>query len=160
MHTPDDPTPTAKRRQTSTHPGTISATQTCSTAINTWTQLPVGHLAHFVYVFFHGQSLSCPVPNLNRPGGATRSLSESVYKFCPVSKVDRPGGATRSLSVSVYTFCPVSKVDRPGSATRSLSVSVYKFCPVLKVDRRVCATRPLSVSIDHICPVPKLDRRG
>ena len=137
MHTPDDPTPTAKRRQTSTHPGTISATQTCSAAINTWTQLPVGHLAHFVYVFFHGQSLSCPVPNLDRPGGATRSLSESVYKFCPVLKVDRPGGATRSLSVSVYNFCPV-----------------------LKVDRRVYATRSLSVSIDHICPVPKLDRRG
>jgi len=33
MHTPDDPTPTAKCRQTCTHPGTISATQTCSSAI-------------------------------------------------------------------------------------------------------------------------------
>ena len=32
-HTPDDPTPTAKRRQTCTHPGTISATHTS----NTWT---------------------------------------------------------------------------------------------------------------------------
>ena len=27
MHTPDDPTSTAKRRQTCTHPGTVSATQ-------------------------------------------------------------------------------------------------------------------------------------
>ena len=34
MHTPDDPTPTAKRRQTCTHPGTISATQTCNAAIH------------------------------------------------------------------------------------------------------------------------------
>ena len=33
MHTPEDPTSTAKRRQTCTHPGTISATQTCSAAI-------------------------------------------------------------------------------------------------------------------------------
>ena len=33
MHTLDDPTPTAKRRQTCTHPGTISTTQTC----NAWT---------------------------------------------------------------------------------------------------------------------------
>ena len=32
MHTPDDPTSTAKRRQTCTHPGTISASQTCNTA--------------------------------------------------------------------------------------------------------------------------------
>ena len=34
MHTPDDPTSTAKRRQTCTHPGTISATQTCNAAIH------------------------------------------------------------------------------------------------------------------------------
>ena len=37
MHTPDDPTPTAKRRQTCTHPGTISATQTCMQCSNAWT---------------------------------------------------------------------------------------------------------------------------
>ena len=34
MHTPDDPASTAKRRQTCTHPGTISATQTCNAAIH------------------------------------------------------------------------------------------------------------------------------
>ena len=34
MHTPDDPTPTAKCRQTCTHPGTIRATQTCTAAIH------------------------------------------------------------------------------------------------------------------------------
>ena len=34
MHTPDDPTSAAKRRHTCTHPGTISATQTCSAAIH------------------------------------------------------------------------------------------------------------------------------
>ena len=34
MHTPGNPTPTAKRRPTRTHPGTISATQTCSAAIH------------------------------------------------------------------------------------------------------------------------------
>ena len=40
MHTLDDPTPTAKRRQTCTHPGTISATQTCNAAIHgPWTHL-------------------------------------------------------------------------------------------------------------------------
>ena len=33
MHTPDDPTSAAKRRHTCTHPGTISATQTCNAAI-------------------------------------------------------------------------------------------------------------------------------
>ena len=33
MHTPDDPTSTAKRSQTWTHPGTISATQTCTVNI-------------------------------------------------------------------------------------------------------------------------------
>ena len=37
MHTPDDPTPTAKRRQTRTHPGTIDAVKTYNAAINTWT---------------------------------------------------------------------------------------------------------------------------
>ena len=40
MHTPDDPTPTAKCRQTCTHPGTISATQTCNAATHgPWTHL-------------------------------------------------------------------------------------------------------------------------
>ena len=34
MHTPDDPTSTAERRQTCTHPGTICATQTCNAAIH------------------------------------------------------------------------------------------------------------------------------
>ena len=34
MHRPDDQTSTAKRRQTCTHPGTISATQTCNAAIH------------------------------------------------------------------------------------------------------------------------------
>ena len=34
MHTPDDPTPTAKLRQTCTHPGTISATKTYNAAIH------------------------------------------------------------------------------------------------------------------------------
>ena len=39
MHTPDYPMPTAKRRQTCTHPGTISATQTCNTATHgPWTR--------------------------------------------------------------------------------------------------------------------------
>ena len=28
MHTPDDPTPTAKRRQTCAHPGTVNAIKT------------------------------------------------------------------------------------------------------------------------------------
>ena len=40
MHTPDDPKPTAKSRQTCTHPGTVSATQTCNAAIHgPWTHL-------------------------------------------------------------------------------------------------------------------------
>ena len=44
MHTPDDPTSTAKRRQTCTHPGTISATQTCNTAIHgPWKHLMIGN---------------------------------------------------------------------------------------------------------------------
>ena len=34
MHTPDNPMPTAKRRQTCTHPGTIDAVKTCNTAIH------------------------------------------------------------------------------------------------------------------------------
>ena len=33
MHTPDDPAPTAKCRQTCTHPGTINVIKTCSAAI-------------------------------------------------------------------------------------------------------------------------------
>ena len=37
MYTLDDPTSTAKPRQTCTHPGTISATQTCMQCSNTWT---------------------------------------------------------------------------------------------------------------------------
>ena len=42
MHTPDDPTPTAKRRQTCTHPGTVSATQTCTAAIHgPWAQVMI-----------------------------------------------------------------------------------------------------------------------
>ena len=36
MHTPDDPTPTAKRRQTRTHPGTVNAIKTYNAEINTW----------------------------------------------------------------------------------------------------------------------------
>ena len=44
MHTPDDPTSTAKRRQTCTHPGTISATQTCNAAIHgPWKHLMIGN---------------------------------------------------------------------------------------------------------------------
>ena len=45
MHTPDDPTPTAKhRRQTCTHPRTISATGTCNTAIHgSWTHLMIAN---------------------------------------------------------------------------------------------------------------------
>ena len=40
MNTPDDPTPTAKCRQTCTHPGTVSATQTCNAEIHgPWTHL-------------------------------------------------------------------------------------------------------------------------
>ena len=40
MHTPDDPTQTAKCRQTCTHPGTVSATQTCNAEIHgPWTHL-------------------------------------------------------------------------------------------------------------------------
>ena len=34
MHTPDDPTPTAKCRQTCTHPGTVNAVKTWSAAIH------------------------------------------------------------------------------------------------------------------------------
>ena len=34
MDTPDNPTPTAKRRQTSTHPRTINAIKTCNAAIH------------------------------------------------------------------------------------------------------------------------------
>ena len=42
MHTPDDPTPTAKRRQTCTHPRTINAIKTCSAAIQgPWTHLMI-----------------------------------------------------------------------------------------------------------------------
>ena len=44
MHTPDDPTPAAKRRPTYTHPGTVSATQTCSAAIHgPWTHLMIAN---------------------------------------------------------------------------------------------------------------------
>ena len=44
MHTPDDPTSTAKRRQTCTYPGTISATQTCNAAIHgPWKHLMIGN---------------------------------------------------------------------------------------------------------------------
>ena len=61
---------------------------------STWTQLPVSHLAHFLHVFFHRQSLySCHVPNLDRRGCVTRSLSVSVYNLCPASKVDILGCA-------------------------------------------------------------------
>ena len=61
---------------------------------STWTQLPVSHLAHFLHVFFHRQSLySCHVPNLDRRGCVTRSLSVSVYNLCPASKVDIRGCA-------------------------------------------------------------------
>ena len=151
---------------------------------STWTQLPVGHLAHFLHVFFHRQSLySCHVPNLDRRGCVTRSLlsrfiiyvlhqkwtyvvvltrslSVSIYHICPVPKLDRRVCATRSLSVSIYHICPAPKLDRRVCATRSLSVSIYHICPVPKLDRRGCATRSLSVSTYHICPAPKLDRRG
>ena len=42
MHSPDDPTSTAKRRQTCTRLGTISATQTCNAAIHgPWTHLMI-----------------------------------------------------------------------------------------------------------------------
>ena len=42
MHTPDDPMPTAKHRQTCTHPGTINAIKTCCAAIHgTWTHLMI-----------------------------------------------------------------------------------------------------------------------
>ena len=34
MHAPDDPTSTAKCRQTCTHPGTVNAVKTCSAAIH------------------------------------------------------------------------------------------------------------------------------
>ena len=44
MHTPDDPTSTAKRRQTCTHPGTISATRTCNAAIHgPWKHLMIAN---------------------------------------------------------------------------------------------------------------------
>ena len=44
MHTPDDPAPTAKRRQTCTQPGTISATQTCSAVVpGPWTHLMIAN---------------------------------------------------------------------------------------------------------------------
>ena len=44
MHTPDDPTSTAKRRQTCTHPGTINATQTCNAAIHgPWKHLMIAN---------------------------------------------------------------------------------------------------------------------
>ena len=44
MHTPDDPTPTAQRRPTCTHPGTISATQTCNSAIHgPWKHLMIAN---------------------------------------------------------------------------------------------------------------------
>ena len=44
IHTPDDPTPTAKRRQTCTHPGTISATQTFTAAIHgLWKHLMIAN---------------------------------------------------------------------------------------------------------------------
>ena len=44
MHTPVDPTPTAKRRQTCTHPGTISATRTCNAAIHgPWKHLMIAN---------------------------------------------------------------------------------------------------------------------
>ena len=40
MHTPDNPTPTSKRRQTCTHPRTVNATKTCNTAMHgPWTHL-------------------------------------------------------------------------------------------------------------------------
>ena len=44
MHTPDDPTPTAKCRQTCTHPGSVSATWTQNTAIHgPWTHLMIAN---------------------------------------------------------------------------------------------------------------------
>ena len=44
MHTPDSPSPTAKRRPTCTHPGTISATQTCNAAIRgPWRSLVIAN---------------------------------------------------------------------------------------------------------------------
>ena len=53
MHTPDDPTPTAKRRQTCTHPGTISATQTCNAATHgPWTHLMIANQRAFFFSFF------------------------------------------------------------------------------------------------------------
>ena len=42
MHTPDDPAPTAKPRQTCTHPRTVNAVKTCSAAIHgPWTHLVI-----------------------------------------------------------------------------------------------------------------------
>ena len=44
MQTPDDPTPTAKCRQTCTHPGTITAVKTCSAAIHgSWTRVLIAN---------------------------------------------------------------------------------------------------------------------
>ena len=48
MHTPDDLTSTAKWTQTCTHPGRISATQTCSAAIHgQWTHLLIANQIHW-----------------------------------------------------------------------------------------------------------------
>ena len=44
MHTPDDPMPPGKYRQTRTHPGTINAVKTCSAALHgTWTHLMIAN---------------------------------------------------------------------------------------------------------------------
>ena len=52
LHTPDDPTSTAKLRQTCTHPGTISATQTCNAAIHVWILIVM--LAYcFAYIYIY-----------------------------------------------------------------------------------------------------------
>ena len=53
MHTPDDPTSTAKRRQTCTHSGTISATQTCKAAV----QWPWKHFMIANQIQIHRRSI-------------------------------------------------------------------------------------------------------
>ena len=44
MHTPANSTPTAKCRQTCTHPGTVNAIKTCNAAIyRPWTHLMIAN---------------------------------------------------------------------------------------------------------------------
>ena len=69
MHAPDDPTPTAKCRQTCTHPGTVNATPKPN-QVNQSVSWPVLSLLFFLHVFH----ITAMCPN--------KGVAAGVWDFC------------------------------------------------------------------------------